>query len=567
MTIQKKDLKNPIAEGAEGIIFEWENNTLLKIFKDTSDKQEKQAKAELLIHKNLPDNVIRPIDLVYDGKKNFLGYQMRRVEGEEIRRLGNKKFVISNNITKKDILSLLIQIRDTLQILHREGVFIGDLNDQNVLFDQNFKVYFIDVDSWSVDSYRCTVIMELFKDPLLVRNFFDEKTDSYAFSILAFKSLTRLHPFGGVLDPDISMMERMKKGISVIDNPNVIIPKNIDSWNFFSPEVKDLLKEIFTNQKRILMEKPLSDFHNNLFQCSQHEDYYYADFDQCPVCSQGAAIVQKPAEKTAPKGTGIPFRLLFSHPEIKILFNENCWLSEREEVNFRTIGLKLPFESATFYESLKNSALIVKKEKLMVQNQKTSYEFEKLLNSPALAREESVYYISRNCSLTALKIREEGNSEKTLEKVSLNCLFNVYDEKNYFILNFSENKKIASLSGINLEISLKGKIIQYGIHFDPVENQWLFTAENDSGVFKTFVFGKSKILYENEKKKYIAPLKNLCFYGNVIFEPGEKVISGFNFQKNASKDFEAEPVSEETELIRRGSKFIAVNQREIYEIG
>jgi len=95
---------------------------------------------------------------------------MDKVDGEEFKKLSNKKFVKANGITKKEILAMLDRLFDVLAELHKQGIYIGDLNDQNILFDKHYDISIIDCDSWSIDSEKCDVAMDLFKDPLLVSN-------------------------------------------------------------------------------------------------------------------------------------------------------------------------------------------------------------------------------------------------------------------------------------------------------------------------------------------------------------------------------------------------------------
>ena len=167
IVIEDKVLKqSPLAEGGEGLIYDY-NNQILKIYKSSVDKNEKLEKLKLLITKKLPPNVISPLELAYNRKKQFIGYIMEKVEGEEFKRLSNKKFLEINNIKTKDILKMAVNIKNTLIELHKQNIYISDLNDCNILFDKNNNIYFIDCDSWTIDKYKGNVCMDLFKDPLL----------------------------------------------------------------------------------------------------------------------------------------------------------------------------------------------------------------------------------------------------------------------------------------------------------------------------------------------------------------------------------------------------------------
>ena len=310
MNIITKTLKQtPLAEGGEGIIYDLGDN-VLKVYKDSVDKQEKLQKIKLLMTKSLPLNIIKPIDIAYDSQNKFIGYVMPKAEGEDIKKLGNKKYVKVNNITIQDISKLALRIKETLSILHNQNILISDLNDSNILFTKDFEPYFIDVDSWSIDDINCTVCMETFKDPKLVSSNFTKDTDSFSFAVLLFKMLTRLHPYGGTTNPDIDIIQRMSKGISVIENSKVVVPKNINKWEFMSPNLLLDMRSIFEQGKRFLIDQNLTDFITNLKLCNIHGDYYYGKYKTCPICDDNAVIVQVPTKVT---GNGsIPYIVLIA---------------------------------------------------------------------------------------------------------------------------------------------------------------------------------------------------------------------------------------------------------------
>ena len=208
--------KVPLTEGGEGAIY-LEQGQLLKIYKPAVNLQSKQRKIQLLMQKArdnaLPPEAVCPRQIVVDQRGNLIGFSMEQVEGEEMRLLANRKFVTANHITTKDILTMLVKVQSVMECLHRQHIFIGDLNDRNILFDRQLNIYFIDCDSWAVENEACEVAMDLFRDPLLCSNAFSAETDTYAFAVLAWKLLTRIHPFGGTMEPDRNLIDRMKNGI------------------------------------------------------------------------------------------------------------------------------------------------------------------------------------------------------------------------------------------------------------------------------------------------------------------------------------------------------------------
>lgn len=138
--------RTPLTEGGEGYIYEY-NGKIIKTFKPHIDIAAKERKVNALMKTSLPKAVITPIDTVLDMRGKFIGYCMEKVSGEEFKRLSNRKFVTANNITTKDILGLLVKVKSALAEIHKKNIYVGDLNDQNILFDTVGNIYLIDCDS------------------------------------------------------------------------------------------------------------------------------------------------------------------------------------------------------------------------------------------------------------------------------------------------------------------------------------------------------------------------------------------------------------------------------------
>jgi serine/threonine protein kinase len=565
----KKDL---IAEGGEGMIYVYKNDKVIKIYKNHVDKKVKLEKLKRIMKKNLPSNIATPLDLVYDNQNNFIGFMMKKIEGEELKRLSSKRFVISNNITKEDITKMLIQIKNSLLDLHKAGMCIGDLNDMNILFDKNFQVFFIDIDSWSVDDdFRCTVANDLFKDPLLIKNYFTPGTDNYAFAILLYKALTRLHPFGGVIksNPNISTTERMKKCLSVFSVDDLVRPPMVDKDVFLSSKLIADLQEIFINGKRNLINGSLDDFKDKLIYCDDHNDYYYSLFNRCPICELDA----KEFIPISKVGTveGIPIRLMFSNSRIKMIFDENTFIDTNNYINFRNSQIKKRYTMGNKYYSNNEGDIIynVKKNVIIIETIKKHFEVEKLFNSRVVFDDNLLYYVSKGLQLIKFGLFGKNSSyEEQITRISVNNIFDVIDSNTYFICNIYDNTKILDISGYNHEFKNSDKIMEYGLHYDEVSGRWLFVIQTSKGDFYTYVYDKQKgMVYDNDKIRYIGNLDNLCFNNNIIFKPADKKIVGLDYQKNLYKEFEVPAINEETNLIRKGKKFIAINEKEIYEIG
>lgn len=563
---EKINQLTPLAEGGEGYIYEY-GNDILKIYKPCVNIAAKEKKIQLLMDKTLPKEAIKPIMAVYGNNNNFIGYIMPKAVGEEIRVLTNKKYLKANGVTTQDILKILLKVHNTIKSIHTAGVCIGDLNDQNILFDTNGNVYFIDCDSWSVEDEKCEVCMDLYKDPLMNGNDFTKETDVYAEAILIWKTLTRIHPYGGTMTPDIDILERMKKGISVIDNPDVKIPRTIKPWNNLAPSLIGSLKNIFENKSRSMGDE-LQNMTDNLKFCNAHQEFYYGKYARCPLCDSNATVITKPISHGVMGGLSLIAMLKAS--DIKIVLNEQCYIDSAGSVVDIKNGLKCEYRSGVkyhFVNTANRSIVIMADENVFRFSTDREYTFDKKHKSPIYSDGDTVYYISPANTLTALQITEKGNGIKNLAKCGYESYFAVSEGNTCVVSRFADNL-IVNINGRNVEVPYSDLVNNYGIHRDKVSGNWLIILENGSGKFLTYVCSeKDGIVYSEDRIKYECGLGNVCFYNSNISIPIDGNIRVYSYQKQAFKDFECEIVSQDSRLIKNDSTFTIINDENIYRLG
>ena len=554
--------KVPLTEGGEGFIYEL-NGEIIKIYKPNIHIKSKKHKIEMLMKKSLPKEVVCPKNIVVDRKGNFIGFTMDKVEGDEIKKLTSKKFITSNNITTKDILSMLIKIQNILTQLHKENIYVGDLNDKNILFDSNLNIYFIDCDSWSIENEKCEVAMDLFKDPLLKLNEFNESTDTYAFAILIWKLLTRIHPFGGTMNPDINIIERMKKGLSIINNSNVIIPKTIRTWKNLSPKLINTLQNIFENNCRQLSDE-LIDMYNNLKICKNDNDYYYGKFDICPICNSNAKIQTKPLSQGVL--SGLKLISLLDANIIKTVINENTYLDINNYIVNNHLNKKVQYQYGVKYYFTSDGYLIEDFIDKFIIHTKEDYIIEKKYKSQIVVENNHIYYISKQNSFVEMTVLIYGNNIKNICKCSNNSYFDV-NNGIYCIVNYYYGHLIFNVNGQNLEINYNFDIVNYGIHYDNISQQWLVVLENKFGQYMTYIIKGNSLVYYTEQIKYDCPLNCLCISNDILYIPLDGKIRGYSHTKSLFKDFECSIVNNESILIKKKNKFTIINNENIYLLG
>ena len=555
----KFDTKNktPLTEGGEGYIYE-HNGKIIKVFKPNIDTTAKERKITALMKATLPKAVITPLDTVSDTKGRFIGYCMEKVTGEEFKRLSNRKFVTANNITTKDIFDLLVKLKAVLAEIHKQNIFIGDLNDQNVLFDMSGNIYLIDCDSWAVENDKCTVAMDLFKDPKLKADNFNADTDNYAFMVLAWKCLTRVHPFGGTVDPDMPILERMRVGRSVVFRKDVILPRTTRHWRGFSPDLQEEFQDVFENGLRT----PLLHMEDNaagLVICKKCKEYFYGRFSSCPYCDSTAQVNKKPVSQGSIGG--LKLYAIYDGEKIKAVFDRYTYLDNGGFVHSgnQTTGY---FSQFRYHYTKDGIAVLELSDCVSFRNCK-DYLIEKKYKSTVEVNGNSVYYISPKDTLTRLEIMPNGNGIKNICKVSNTAYFAVSGE-DYCVVNYYTGKIIVNVSGTNTIIDYDSDIMNYGIHKDEITGKWLVVLEDGKGVFNTFVIDKGAIEYKTDGIKYACQLNCPCIYNSNIFIPIDGKIRGYSYKKSQFKDFECSVVSEESKLIKEKNRFVIVNLENVY---
>lgn len=94
----------------EGEIYEYKAG-IVKIFKPTVDLEAKKRKVDFLIGMTLPDCIAYPVDIVVNQNDEFIGYYMKKFDGNNLSMLANKKFTSMNNISTNDILKILVDLK------------------------------------------------------------------------------------------------------------------------------------------------------------------------------------------------------------------------------------------------------------------------------------------------------------------------------------------------------------------------------------------------------------------------------------------------------------------------
>lgn len=548
-----------LAEGGEGILYEY-HDRVLKCYKPWVPAEEKRRKVRLLLGQRLPEEAVAPMEEVLDRKGNFIGFTMKKVVGAEFRMLSNGKFIRANHITIKEILQMLVRIWQVLERLHSRNIYVGDLNDRNLLFDSRFNVYFIDCDSWAVEEERCHVAMDLFCDPMLAGDAFDERTDTYAFCVLAFKALTRVHPFGGTMDPDLNLRERMQRGLSVIGRPEVKLPRTVRPFRCLSPELLEAMKDVFEHGVRCLGTE-LSDLLADLRYCAVHKEYYYGKYKTCPLCDSGAGILVRPASRGVMEG--LTLTALWNREEIATVLNETTYIDRMDRVTDVRTGRRAAYEPGKRYFFLEDGTLITEESEKFQIHGKETYIFEKRFQSTVRVEGNRIYYLNRQNRLGEVTVYPQGNHVKNICSCGNRAWFEV-QEGHCCVVSVYEERLIFCMDGHNCEISYRDKVRGCSMHYDPVKGLWLTVLEGNAGGFRTLILSEGRVLYDTDQLRYPCPPAHLCIFGGTVFFPMDGKIRGYAYWKDAFKDFLCGAADTDSRLLRKGRGFYVINHENVY---
>ncbi|MBV8758041.1 MAG: hypothetical protein JO257_12215, partial [Deltaproteobacteria bacterium] len=174
------ELRQLLAQGGEAEVYDLGDGRVVKWWKpadhpDFAGNAAAQAAAATRIAEGgarlaalparLPASVVAPIGLARSRKNgDVVGYVMPKIAGEPLFNLGEARWRRAH--AGIDVSAVLLALHEALAALHRAGVVVGDCNDLNVLVDGN-RVHLIDVDSYQLPGFPCSMFSERFVDPRL----------------------------------------------------------------------------------------------------------------------------------------------------------------------------------------------------------------------------------------------------------------------------------------------------------------------------------------------------------------------------------------------------------------
>jgi len=242
--------QNFVAKGGEGMIYQV-GNTAYKIYEDLK-KMIPEAKIKELSN-IATDNIIAPLELVYNTKKQIVGFTMKWLGDDTIAlcKLFTNTFRNNNNVKDQKILELIENIKEVIAYIHQNKFLIVDGNELNYMVDKNFVTpYFIDTNAWQTPSFPATAIMPSIRD--YKSNDFSPVTDWFSFAVISFQLFVGVHPFKGK-HPKYQRNDFKNRVIDCVSvlNKTVKLPPNVRDFALIPSEYMDWYMKLFEKGERI----------------------------------------------------------------------------------------------------------------------------------------------------------------------------------------------------------------------------------------------------------------------------------------------------------------------------
>ena len=220
--------------------------------------------------------------------------------------------------TWRDAVLAALLLAEAVAALHAEGVVIGDLNPENVLFSQaagpaGWRAVLLDSDSFQIQGtdghrFHCGVARPLYTAPELVgcdlsRIWREQSCDHFALAVLIYQLLLHDHPYDNAInsaEPDLPIGDKIRRGLYP---HSAVIPAGLKP----SParpapqEVSPALAEAFqrsfgaepqlrpTAAEWVLLLRQL---HRQVVPCSRTPQHHHIQGQPCQWCAVEQRIGQ-----------------------------------------------------------------------------------------------------------------------------------------------------------------------------------------------------------------------------------------------------------------------------------
>lgn len=266
-----------LGRGGEAVVYKMRDDIAAKVFHlpnaveyaDNPQMQEaarvriKEMQTKLLQFPEGLADVSAPNGVLVNGKGQIFGYVMPFIDGMSLDRFGRTTSILTASLT----LKLLSGLHDLVSGLHKKGVVVGDLNENNIIVSKR-KPRLIDADSVQFGEYECRSFMPRFVAPEIISldgNGEETQpvfkmvaphsplTDWYSFTVIAMRLITFTDPYGGIAN-GVDLGERIAKRMTVFD-PKVMYPRIAKPLKSVPRPILEMFFRMFHKGERFIPDK------------------------------------------------------------------------------------------------------------------------------------------------------------------------------------------------------------------------------------------------------------------------------------------------------------------------
>jgi serine/threonine protein kinase len=273
-------------------------------------------------------NLAWPLDILRSDQGQFQGFLMPKIQNsypifhlfylKEREKIYEKASI---QFSYKFLLRVASNLAEVIANLHSAGYVVGDINEQNILFNKDALITIIDVDSFQVTTsdgqfWPCPVGKFEYTHPEILKLLRSEKAsfrdirrqpahDVFGMAVIIFRLLMEgCHPFQGVLPDEPRPLEEMiEKGIFVYAKAvksahQVQPPPSSPNYSYIYDDLGRLFHRTFVKGYEDITQTPsaklfaiaLLYYEKSLVTCPSNPNHqYYQRPDEekavCPFCA------------------------------------------------------------------------------------------------------------------------------------------------------------------------------------------------------------------------------------------------------------------------------------------
>ncbi|MCP4545404.1 MAG: hypothetical protein GY835_02920 [bacterium] len=277
-----RKLGHELGRGGQGVVFSLEasNDFVVKLFSARTLRERRYLKDKIDVQISMETlqrarHLAWPQIPIFDDNGQWRGYAMKMIRGATLSRLAHPKLYEKYfpGFNRIDIVTILLDLLLAIDTLHRNKVYVGDLNLDNVICDPTSRsVYMIDTDSYQIEAngrvFQCPVgrpemtpVEHHGKDLQDVRR--TAESDLFSLAVLMFQCLMiGRHPFDNIGGG--SPIENLRnaffpygKGSPRPGSPGAIpLGSWYTIWSHLTYRVKQLFIQVFRDGVRDPSKRP-----------------------------------------------------------------------------------------------------------------------------------------------------------------------------------------------------------------------------------------------------------------------------------------------------------------------